>query len=513
MSGGPTEIELKLACETAGLEALAAHPLLADATGKTASRLASTYYDTADRRLGLSGVVLRVRSVDEAGFVQTVKTRGDGLFERGEWEHPLAGLKPSREAIAETPAAELLDESSELSAVFMTAIERRSYLVAHEGAEIEVALDKGRVTAPGTRAREDICEVELELKSGPAASLFSLARLIGAAAELKLGVASKSERGAAIASGDMGGPANAEPVELDADMTAATAFRLIAHGALRQIRLNEDLVLARPDAEALHQLRVGVRRLRSAFSIYGGYIEDPAFAALKDELKRLSEPFGRARDLDVFLDEVFPEEIALRPDEPGLLNLEKKLEARRPALRRAILKTLRSAEWRNLLIEIVGWLNVGAWLEALDEKGAALAEPARTFAAAELEKRLRQVRKRGRSLDKISAEKRHEVRIAAKKLRYGSEFFGSLYGSKKEAKRHENIVKALKKLQGRLGSLNDIATGQALVGDLATDADAGASTVFAAGMTAADIDREASALLDEARKARRRLLRLRPFWR
>jgi triphosphatase len=128
-----------------------------------------------------------------------------------------------------------------------------------------------------------------------------------------------------------------------------------------------------------------------------------------------------------------------------------------------------------------------------------------------LEKRRRQVKKRGRDLESLNAEERHNVRIAAKKLRYGAEFFAGLYIDKKASKRHMAFVAALEDLQDSLGDLNDITTGHELLNEL-TEAGSG-SALFAAGMTAADIEARATKLVASAAKAHEALIDVRPFWR
>lgn len=514
MGAAPREIELKLDCGAAEIEALSTHPLLAEAGAATRSELRSVYYDTPDRSLQRAGVALRVRSVDGANFRQTVKTAGDGMLERGEWEHPLEALEPSPDAIAETPARAIVADLSALAPAFTVLVERRVFLVEHEGAKIEVALDLGRIETPAKKKLTPFSEIELELKDGEAASLFSLARALMGDTPLPLGALGKSERGFRLVDGRASEPLRAEPVKLAPGATAASAFRAIAHGCIRQIRVNEDLLLQTPDVEALHQLRVGVRRLRSAMSLFSALLKDPQSRQIRDGLKQLTGPLGAARDLDVLLTETLVDERRRRPDEIGLLNLEKQLESDRTKAYGEALAMLRSPEWRRFLFDVLAWINAGDWLAPEVERARGnLHVDARHFAAATLDKRHRQIRKRGRRLDEISVEERHRVRIAAKKLRYGVEFFESLFEGKKKTKRRATFLKMLKALQKHLGALNDIATAQDLVSEAATTRTKGRSAIFAAGMTSADVDVRTGELLRASRKARKRLVKQRPFWR
>ena len=510
----PKEAELKLACDAADLRALQDHPRLKGARSQAEAQLSSVYFDTADQDLRRAGFVLRVREQD-GRYVQTAKSAGDGLFERFEWEREVSGPKPDRTALAETPLAEVLGSKARLKSLFTVAVERRLFEVEEGSSLIEVALDHGRIEKSGAGSDAvPITELELELKHGTPSDLFALARALVGDASVRLGVRSKGERGYLLLDGRLGGVRKAEPLSLREDMTAAEAFKAIAHACLRHMRLNEDVLLDHRDPEALHQVRVSIRRLRSAFSLYGDLIRDAQSERLRADLKRLSEPLGRARNLDVFLTKTLPKERARHPDETGLLGLERHLEARRTEAYAEVLATLNSDAWRQHVLDLVTWINAGPWLID-DSKKAEKArnQSAQAFAAGVLEKRRRQVKKRGRDLGTLSPEDRHQVRIAAKKLRYGAEFFGSLYTGKKATKRHAAFVEALSELQDCLGDINDIATGHELLDDLTgTDLKA-TSAVFAAGVTAADIEARSGKLLKAAAKAHKELVDIRPFWR
>ncbi len=509
----PRETELKLDVEASDLARLREHPLLAG--DWTETELTSVYYDTPDGSLREAGYTLRVRQ-DGDRYIQTVKARGGGgagLFDRPEWESDIAGPDPDPASFAGTPVAKLLDGATALRPLYSSTVTRSVRCLADTGpagSRIEVALDRGRVWAPDDRV-SPISEVEFELTGGTPSALFDLARTIAADVPLRLGVLSKFERGDALIKGRLGRAVKAEPVPLHTEMSAAEAFQAVAFACLRQARLNETVLLARRDVEALHQLRVSLRRLRSAFSLFGSVIEDRRMPGIKAELKRLSEPFGHARNLDVYLGKTLPRERERRPDENGLLILERHLETERATAHDAVRAVLESRAWRDLLLDLVAWIEAGPWLGP-DNPNAALRDgPARAFATAELERRRRQVKKRGRHLAALDPEARHRVRIAAKKLRYGAEFFAALYDGKKAAKRHEVFVEALADLQDHLGDLNDIATAHTLAAEFAKGAPEGA--VFAAGLATADSEARTEHLLAEADTAHRALIDVRPFWR
>ncbi|HEX8417075.1 MAG TPA: CHAD domain-containing protein, partial [Methylobacterium sp.] len=297
-------------------------------------------------------------------------------------------------------------------------------------------------------------------------------------------------------------------VRLEEGASAGDAFKAIAQACLRHLRLNEEVFLHGRDPEALHQIRVALRRLRSAFTLFKGMLAgDPSAAHLRAEIKRVSDPFGQARNLDVFLSVTLPAEIERRPDEPSLTALRDSLEAQRLGAYDTVLATLESPAWRSLILDLVAWIETGPWRSESHGK-----EPAADFAAAILEKARRRIRKRGRHLDRLDPDARHRVRIEAKKLRYGAEFFASLYTDKKLHKRHKAFVSALSDLQDHLGALNDLATAHDVVANL-VGAQGSGEALFGAGLTAADGDAGAAELLKAAAEAHEELLDVKPFWR
>jgi inorganic triphosphatase YgiF len=165
-----SEVELKLAIEPDDAARLEAHPLLRGAAKPRT--LVSTYFDTPDHRLRKAGLSLRIRS-DGRRRLQTIKLADGaaaGLFARSEWEGEVAGSRPNRHTIRDTPVADLLPDAAALEALqplFTVRVARSLHLVEQDGAAIEVALDKGTIEAEGRT--EPLVELELELKRGDAA--------------------------------------------------------------------------------------------------------------------------------------------------------------------------------------------------------------------------------------------------------------------------------------------------------------------------------------------------------
>ncbi|WP_448187268.1 CYTH and CHAD domain-containing protein [Azospirillum sp. sgz301742] len=292
------EVELKLHVHPDDLARLAALPALrARAEGETVSgRLRTVYFDTPDLRLFARGIALRLRH-DGARRVQGLKTvqadpQGDAaaVAVRREWEWPVEGDAPDFERLDTEGAGALvpLDARGDLMPIFATDFTRTAVLVRLDAqTSVEVAIDDGTVAAG--RSDERISEIELELKSGRIGRLFALAQEIHRVVPLRIGIESKAELGYRLVSGRPPMPVLTEPPALSPLSTVAEAFRHVMRQGLRQLLANEPCVLAGGDAEGLHQIRVALRRLRTALALFGPVIASVETKHLDREIRRLSK--------------------------------------------------------------------------------------------------------------------------------------------------------------------------------------------------------------------------------
>ncbi len=512
------EIELKLEFDPSDATTLFAHPLFAmsDATpadepaphvtrackGKT-RELISVYYDTDDDALRKAGVFLRVRS-NGTGFVQTIKTaRSEGEFlERDEWECGLPANAPDLSAAEGTALAPLLSNRvrAALRPRFETRFQRRTYLVAHENAEIELAVDQGEISAGDREA--PVCELELELKAGDRAPLFSLAKTLAESVPLTLAVKTKAERGFDLLDGGNRTVEKAQAVGVAPNETCAEAFRIVARNCLRQILVNLPAT-RRGRAEALHQMRVGLRRLRAAVTLFRDVVDGPQCRAIGGELKWISDELGPARDLDVLIADVLEPHHAAHPNDPGWETIHDQIIQRRgEAYERAIVAT-GSTRFRLALLDLGAWIEFGDWASGgnrLSRKRIA------GYAARKLSQLRRKVEKKGKNLRQLSVSDRHRLRILAKRMRYGSEFFAATFEGRKSAKRCAASLAALGKLLDSLGGLNDIATRQAYWGR-------GGSRAGALSIPLPEIDSaEQKQLMKAAKRAYARFADVKAFW-
>lgn len=491
------EVELKLEFAPDDADLIASHPILAD-TMPDARELISTYYDSEDGALRRAGIFLRVRATGD-GYVQTIKTAGDEaeFLERSEWECSLPTYVPDLEAAAGTPLEPLLtpEVREGIRPRFHTRFRRKAYHLRHDGAEIEVAMDQGEVTA-GVKAAP-ICELELELKTGDRSALFSLANALAQTVPLTLGVKTKAERGFELLDGGDNAVEKSRAVEVTPDMTSAEAFRAVARNCQRQIVVNAPATLdGRP--EALHQMRVGLRRLRAAITLFRDVVADQHCAAIKDSLKWIGGELGPARDLDVFIAGVLEPQRAAHPDNPDLEAVYRDFMERRAAAYSRAVEAVGSSRFRSTLLDLGAWIEIGDW-----QDNALAKEPVKTFAAEKLARLRRTIKKKGKHLRDLSVAERHSLRIRAKRFRYATEFFAATFTGKKSAKRQKKQLAALESIQDALGALNDIATRHALLTVDGKDV---------SPVTPGEDRAEEQKWLKESERAYARFADVKPFW-
>lgn len=452
MSGG-VETELKLSATPDAIADILRDPAFFDAATSTREQI-STYYDTADHAIVGAGLSLRVRRIGDR-WVQTVKAEAAvaaTLFAREEWERDIAGDVPELDDITIALAKALGEpQPDDLAPVFVTQVTRSTAIVEQDGSRIELVADRGSIAA-GDRTAE-IAEIELELVEGDADALFAFAARIGERIPVRLGVRSKSERGYALVAGSERKALKSEPIALAAEMDTAALFQAVAGACIRHFRLNEDLLLATGRPEPLHQSRVALRRLRSAFSIFRRMLAGAEFDRFRGELRWISGLLGDVRNIDVLAPRIADQAAHAQ------------LEVARGAAAADLVAALDSARMRQLMLELTAWIAAGAW-RTDPATAAERAQPAAVFAAAMLERLRRRIRKAGRDLGKQDEEARHQVRIVGKKLRYAAEFFADLFPGGKATRRRAHFLDQVAALQEALGELNDLASGRDLLARL-----------------------------------------------
>lgn len=459
-----SEIELKLLVPPEAVQRLHAHPLLKGPGRPRKTRLRSVYYDTPALDLWRLGIALRLRR-EGRRWVQAVKGGGTargGLHQRAEYESEVTGPSPDISRIRDGELAGVfasLQLRAQLKPVFVTDVLRSSRdLELDSGARVEASVDQG-VIRSGNRT-EVLSEFELELKDGKPHQLYELALKLAQDVPLSIGDRSKAERGYALARGEPETPVKARPAMLDGGMSVNDAFKAVMWANLAHLQANERGMLEGRDPEFLHQMRVALRRLRSAVAVFAALFPGPVVSPVRTELRWLAGSLGAARDWDVLVTETLPPiEAEFGPHE-GLRDFAARCEKLRRLANQRARRAVRSARYRRLGLWLAAWLASEEWLkQAAPEARATLLAAIGGYAGAVLERRYGQVRRKGRKLADLSATQLHRLRIAIKKFRYAADFFAGLY----DAKAAREALKRLSGLQDILGSMNDAATVASLM--------------------------------------------------
>jgi CHAD domain-containing protein len=301
-------------------------------------------------------------------------------------------------------------------------------------------------------------------------------------------------------------------------LTAGTrtrdAFRIIGRACLKQIVSNLG-ALAKGDCEGVHQMRVGLRRLRAAMSLFAALLHDPQTAAIKNELKWLAGELGPARELDVLVSRVVAPMKRQSRRWRGMPSLSQEIAERRDAALSRAQAAVQSARFRSLTLDVAAWLEAGSWTKPPDDlvrdRGGF---PIEVFALDQLKRRWRKVRKKGKVLEELDARSRHKLRIQTKKLRYASDFFATLFATKRSLKRRKHFLPALERLQDALGDLNDIAVHEKRITAMGVRRrQSNPNRVFAAGLLTGREDARKDAAMKMATEACADLAKVKPFWR
>ncbi len=453
------------------------------------------WHDTGDARLTSQGLAL-CQDTDRPGIWRLERlTPADAL----DW--PPAACPPvlaeacSREALPDIPATGLVPAAA------FTGKRRSMGLRLNSGAgRIDVLDGAIRGVADGRPA----C---LVLLTGTQSDAAGLALELAAAVKLRVPRQSLAASAIAFARGRILAPRRLGAPSLPPGLTASDAFACIAAHLADVILHWSDLVPQATAPEPVHQMRVAVRRLRSALSVFRrAAIHGEAGAdwlfELSAGLRDLAARLGIARDWDVFIGETGAEIQAVFPADRRIGLLLAAASRKRMTAYADLGTYLASQEWATLSLKLALLATVRPWDQTGDRD--TLAATARLYAAQALDRRLKHLLAPGADLSGLPAAELHETRKQAKRLRYATEFFAPLFAGKAARK----YIARLAELQEVLGAVNDTATAADLMDQLA----GGADRAFAAGVVqgfGAARGRRAAAKVQAAWE---RFTRASPFW-
>ncbi|WP_428490821.1 CHAD domain-containing protein [Rhodopila sp.] len=452
-------MELELATDAEAVATLSRlKPLLACRDGRPRSQaLKIVWHDSPERGLLAEGMIL-------------AEHRGVQRLER---VYPGAATwLPGQPVPVVAEAPDLAALPSPLAP--LAAFEGRQTASVHQsgGRAVTVTVAKGilrSVTAERPAARIWL--------SGEEQAVGDIARLIAGAVPAGVPLTSLAADGVALATGRPAAARHGGAPELPTGpLSVADALMHILGHLIDVVLVNAPLAVRRDgDAtEAVHQMRVAVRRARSAVSIFQGAFPGGALGPVNDALKHLSARLGPTRDWDVFAEETIPAIQQSLPEDDRLRRLIAAAERRRRESQAALAGYLESAAFRLLGVELA-WLvsarfchvasevaaddaaggsPIGAVPDAatgsvgsVPDRAASLAE----FAGRVLQQRWKKLVSSGKQIDDLDIPSLHGVRLRAKRARYAAEMFATLY----QGKASHRFIRRLSALQERLGVLND----------------------------------------------------------
>jgi CHAD domain-containing protein len=453
------------------------------------------WYDTADGDLAARGLSLS-------------EQRGQWRLERlapsdgADWlpatPAPLLASAPTRAALEQEPHGEMLPGA--LAAVAAFTGRQRDIPVAFGGAAARISVLEG--TLRGVLQDRPVCRLIL---SGEALAMAELAAELACHVQVRPPLASLAAQAFAVARAVAPAPRRLGAPSVPPQASVAQALTAITAHLADVILYWGSTIEAAETAEPVHQMRVAVRRLRSALSVFRRALPEERrwLDELADELKALAGLLGVARDWDVFLAETGSDVRAAFAEDRRIGAMLDAAAKKRLAAYAAL---------RSYLATDAGWRRLGLTLALLPSRrpweGAGEAEwlerPAADYARGALGRRLKHVLEVGESLDGLPHEHLHEIRKRAKRLRYAIEFFAPLFADKAVRK----YLSKLAALQEDFGALNDTAVAGALVSSLG----GGAERAFAAGAVqgygAARVTRGAKKL----QRGWKKFYRETPFW-
>jgi CHAD domain-containing protein len=247
-----------------------------------------------------------------------------------------------------------------------------------------------------------------------------------------------------------------------ADLTVSEAFAAILGHNFENLGKWEEKAHSGSDIEGVHQLRVTVRRMRSALALFENATPRASDKHWRDEMRWLAGELGLARDLDVFISEALGS-LGSKLPLKGADRFARIAERRRDrAYAEQVRAMLESSRYRHFKDGFGDWLKSRAWDKAAEgtKRAERLSGNIIPFARKRLDKQERRVLSAGSHVNRDVPEEMHKLRIACKKLRYAAEFFQPLFPGM------DVFISHMKGLQDLLGTLNDVAVTQHLLGEL-----------------------------------------------
>src|SRR6516225_8346289 len=342
--------------------------------------LTSTFYDTDAGRLRHDGLALQVRKQNGqyTQIVDTADIKGELPLTCREWEDVIDRERPDlRAPNSGGQLPEALSED-ELRARFTTVVQRTlCRLEPDASTQIVGAVDKGEIRTTESGRTEPIYEVELQLKRGDPAALYGTGLRLLEIAPLHIEPRSTAERGSLLLDSTTAKPQTEHslPFELKPDMTVDESLRKIGLGGLRLFLRNELAALAGV-SDGIHQMRVAVRRLRSAVASMKRMLPQEQYEWVSQELRWLANILAAARNWDVLSSSLLTPVRSVLPNDQDLVELCCICERERQSAYKNADAAVRSRQYTAALLKLSLWFASCSWRnQPVSEQSALLMAP------------------------------------------------------------------------------------------------------------------------------------------
>ena len=460
------ELELKFNVEESEFDRFSRSRPFGQLIGPDSKRpkITSSYFDTAEFRLGRAGVSLQIRRVGEK-WLQTIKV-GHGTAkrspERAGFESFVTIGESELNCISDHDLGKWIQKiikGEPLESILQASGWPTEHLLelGSEGI-VELAIDRGEVLAG--KQSTGLYEVELALREGSLKTLLAAPEKLIADQLFQVSKLSTAERGYAVLGSAVDVEANSKAVRrrLPALRSGMSEFHALAETArpvIDEILTNGERILVSDAPEYTHQLRVNLRRLRTALKVFKSASRGTDLTHLSIDARNMGRVAGELRDADVLVSEIYFPAVSdayCNASQGQLLDILLKYREQKRA---EVRSSFENAKWSRLKLTCTLFEEAVA-RELNLRVGEGPGDDVDVIARRALDKAWKKVRLWGKRLDELSIEERHEMRKDLKSLRYSVEFFVPLY----RPKQVRPFVKKLKELQDVFGYLNDVATAE-----------------------------------------------------
>jgi inorganic triphosphatase YgiF len=453
----PVPLRLRFSVAAAVFKDIAQWPALEPLlTAPRARRVQEIYYDTEKFTLTRHGLALHARAL-RRGAALVAEMGGQAI------EVTAPDAEPELERLGTEMAGKIHDLAGDfpLLPVFSTDIKRLTRHARVDASEIELTFDSGFILSGAQKW--PMREIGLELKSGDPAALYQFALALNSAYPVGLETEAKNQRGLRLTS-FLPAEAVRSVSSLSGTPSMDDAMAALINSCMDHFTANWPAFTHGDAVNAVHQMRVAMRRLRSVLWLLQRAFPCPEFTAFRQEAKLVANAMGQARNWDVFIALLREGPSAAFPQEPGFDEVFAKSDTLRTHGYDAVRTLLAAPQTIRFVLALKAFVARRGWRNALaGDALPALSAPALNFARENLERLHRKLLKRGKHLVKLPPHERHLVRIQLKKLRYIADLFSGLFDRRGQVRAYNH---AAARLQDQLGIMNDLTVANEMLAQL-----------------------------------------------